>query len=304
MVPTPHRIESHDFQPRFLPRPIILQLVSQSRKNYPGNAEAKQDPDQLFGISSSFTKAMAVTGSQPTFISPEKANLLQSLNINACDDPRTHYHHLKCGHNVTTSTTFPSNNEQKSQCASNCKGSNGLQGSTIRAFICPACIETLLRRNYTKIWKEYRANGFHPPSDPATNIGIWVCVSVRYLARFGMRIMQGTTGLFLLGNENEYKTVEFVPDVVKRMYGMWDFRERERRLRSRSRSPVRYGRNMEEDTRAMRKYRDRSPLRKRDNLVVQDLVEHFGNARIGMVRDAEVDGLLQGMEAMETGRRV
>ncbi|KAF1980485.1 hypothetical protein BU23DRAFT_562822 [Bimuria novae-zelandiae CBS 107.79] len=105
----------------------------------------------------------------------------------------------------------------------------------------PQHIEVLIRRNYIKIWKEFMAAGYSPDPDPTINLKKWLICSIRQLSTVGLRVVQGTSGQFLFGDEEKYAHITFLPFVVNDLYSRWSFQGR-RRQRSRSESPVRSAR--------------------------------------------------------------
>lgn len=278
----------------FLPRPIILRALEQLRN--PNQTSRPMDPMNfiMFSLKES-QKAVGVAT-----ISFEQANLLRSQRDKACETSATHYHDLKCGHTVTTSTGWPSATEPKSSCASNCKRvqfSKHTKQGTLIPFICPVCLETLIRRNFIKIWKEYRSAGYAPDPDPDVNVMVWVYSSVQQLAMFGLRVTQATSGIFLLGNEMTQPHIGFLPAIVNDTYGEWSFRSRQR-MRSRSRSPGRSsGKNRESEI-MKREYRDRTPLRIVKCAEVEELSERLSDAKVGLHEDDEINDLLNGVAGL------
>jgi hypothetical protein len=244
-------------------------------------------------------------------ISVDKANILQSQRGRACETLTTHYHDLNCGHLVATSTGFPTPYDLKAPCASNCKRSQPTTHITLTPFVCPLCLETLLRRNYINTYKDFTAAGYIPDPDPARNVKKWLCCSIRLVSKYGLRIVQGTSGVFLLGDEEKFLHINFMPSVVGDIYGRWSFESRQR-PRSRSRSPQRgtrinrvssrvrndraisRGRVLERggSSSEVRTYRDHSPLHTMKSLELDGLIERLGDARIGLLDDEEVDDLL------------
>ncbi|KAF9734846.1 hypothetical protein PMIN03_002460 [Paraphaeosphaeria minitans] len=293
-------LDSPEQAPLFPPRPILLRFLEESRSLEP--VSNRIDPSKI------------IMGS--TTISVDKANILQSQRGRACENQITNYHDLSCGHLVTTSTSFVTPLAPKAPCASNCCRTQPTTHSTLTPFLCPVCLETLIRRNYVKTYKEFIAAGRYPDPDPANNVKTWLCCSVRVVSRFGLRITQGTSGLFLLGDEEKFLHIKFLPSVVSATYGRWSFQLRQRQ-RSRSRSPQRAsrtdrsstmahedraitrgrmlerGRTRNEQRTSSRHYRDRSPLRTMTRPDLDDLAERLGDARIGLLADGEVDDMLQ-----------
>ncbi|KAF2683615.1 hypothetical protein K458DRAFT_39890 [Lentithecium fluviatile CBS 122367] len=246
---------------------------------------------------------------------------MPSLN-SACSNPHTNYHKLACNHMVLTSTTWPSADEPKSACASNCKRISSISSSTAGEedavnhlrpdsttfvpFICPMCIEIALRRNYIKIWKEYRSAGFRPSHEVDVNVATWTHRSVHALVDAGLRVTQGTSGVFLFTCEDEYEHISFVPSVIEDTKGRWTFRGRKtRKTRRRSRSPDKSGDEVDghppfrgnflRTERERKSYRDRSPL-KNEALVFDELAERLNDAKVGLLVDGEVDALIEGLE--------
>lgn len=291
--------------PLFPPRPILLRFKEESRGT-------EQGPNRIDP-----SKIIMDEVASPITISVEKANILQSQRGRACESQNTNYHDLKCGHLATPSTKFPTTNSPKAPCASNCCRTQPMTHGTLTPFVCPMCLETLLRRNYIKTYKEFTAAGFCPDPDPTENVKKWLCSSIRLVSKFGPRIVQGTSGLFLLGDEDNFMHIKFMPSVVSDIYGHWSFEGR-RRKRDRSRSPGRYGRmSRTTNTRAQKDqsvsrgrvlerdqsrsqkmaspgfYRDRLPLRTTTTIDLDSLAERLSDTRIGLLEDGEVDNLLQ-----------
>lgn len=244
----------------FMPRPIVVRLLEHSRQPQT-EAELLQDTDQLLDLTAMFRKTMSSTNSETSglellnAITPQQGNILQTQKASACGCTLTNYHILNCGHTVFTSTAWPSTFEEKSACASNCKTPTDrldnerqeAQPPAIMPFICPMCIELSIRRAYIKTWKEFRHFGFNPASDPDVNATIWTYASVYALRKRGLRVTQGTSGIFRLNLVFEKLSLDFVPSVVSAMHRQWSYGEQnERSGRGRSRSPAREDRKVEE----------------------------------------------------------
>jgi hypothetical protein len=330
---SPNSLEKRSSQPTFLPRPILLRVLNHSYKNR--RADVLQNQDHLFTLSSALRNFnMNADGNivgygptHPTAITSAQANLISGPNF-GCSNPGTNYHELNCGHAVLTSTDWPSDHCPKSACASNCKRKScptssaaditkgehpRTEASTFAPFICPNCIEVALRRNYVKVWKQYYYAGYAPAHETEVNIGTWTYCAVRALEQVGLRVAQGTSGVYIFGYEHEYKAINFVPSLVEVTRGRWSFEGRTaKRVRRRSRSPERFvdeGRgsppthrddaNRDQVKGTMKRYHDRSASRA-EEFEIDELVGRLEDARVGLSNDEDVDVLLAGIGAMET----
>jgi hypothetical protein len=218
-------LESPEQAPLFPPRLILLRMLEESRD--PAPAASRIDP----------SKIIMSTTSHNT-ISVDKANILQSQRGCGCDTVTTHHHDLSCGHLVATSTGFPDPYNLEALCTSNRKRSQPTTHITLTPFVCPLCLEKVHLRNYIKTYKEFTAAGYVSDPDPARNVKKGLCCSIRLPSKFGLRIFQGTSGLFLDGDEEKFLPINFMPSVVSEMYGRWSFESRQR-PRSRVRSQPR-----------------------------------------------------------------
>jgi len=326
----------------FLPRPILLRVLK-TAYTVRTRADTIQDADQLFELSSMMRNADINTddnavGDGPTHltaITVEQANLLSGPNF-GCNNPKTNYHNLSCGHAILTSTDWPSADCPKSACASNCErkssatlpatdiasavsaaeGAHSRPTPTVVPFICPVCIERSVRRNYIKIWHEYRGANYVPAGPPDVNVKTWTYCAVRALEQVGMRVAQGTTGVYLFGSEHECNHINFVPSVVEVSRGPWSFEGRNtKRARRRSRSPDRFGdegrdlspvryiqlgADRDQSKGSQTRYRDHSVAREGENFVMNELAGRLEDAKVGLVEDKDVDGLLVGIGAIST----
>ncbi|KAF2442729.1 hypothetical protein P171DRAFT_445323 [Karstenula rhodostoma CBS 690.94] len=302
-APEVNCLESPEQAPLFPPRPILLRFLEESRRLE--QASNRVDPSKIIMGTAS-----------PTTISIDEANIMQLQRGRACETLTTNYHDLSCGHLVTTSTGFPTPYDLKAPCASNCCRSQPTTHGTLTPFVCPVCLETLIRRNYVKTYKEFTAAGYYPDPDPAENVKKWLCCSIRLVSNFGPRIVQGMSGLFLLGDEEKFLHVNFMPSVVSDMYNRWSFESRQhQRSRSRShqrdirmdrvssrvhkdravsrRTRLKRDRSSSERRTLSRLHQDRSPLRATMRVDLDGLAERLGDTRIGLLEDGEVDDLLQ-----------
>lgn len=123
-----------------------------------------------------------------------------------------------------------------------------------------------------------------------------------------MRMAQGTTGVFLLDYTKDYEHIDFTLSLAAEARERWSFRGRTRRERSRSRSPERFDEGEECEMGKARKsalwrqrYRERSPLRPTWDPIVDELAERLGDARVGLRKDGDVQGLLEGLGGLLTG---
>ncbi|KAF2874017.1 hypothetical protein BDV95DRAFT_471118, partial [Massariosphaeria phaeospora] len=132
-----------------------------------------------------------------------------------CDNMFTHYHDLICGHTITTSITSPDIvHLLKAPCSSACVRyrylkSTGLDMSCFSnishvAFVCPACVEAYIRENYYAVDWQYRETGFVPSKYNETNIRVWTHRAVLRLVDSGLRMAQGTTGVFSIVMAEKY----------------------------------------------------------------------------------------------------
>jgi hypothetical protein len=130
-----------------------------------------------------------------------------------------------------------------------------------------------------------------------------------------MRAAQGTNGLYLFGYEREYNDIEFVPSVIEVLRSRWSFEGRKSKgARRRSRSPERFeeegrvlspdhygqlGENRDHLRESDNRYHDRKASREEEScILIDELAARLEDAKVGLVEDDDVEGLLMGMRAI------
>jgi len=316
----------------FVPRPVALSHSENTRRHQSANKNTfdttrlmkalQEDPVGLLGSQSAANNHATITDPvmdnhiaikhpSSSTLTPEQGNILQAIfrHGRACDAHEANYHTLVCGHTVLTSASWPCAGSPKSRCASNCTPSLASRSGTLVPFTCSMCLETNIRRNYISVWKEYRSAGRYPDPDAHMNVSLWVYASVSWLKSLGLRVTQGTSGIFLLHHFFSNPHIDFVPSLVMKEFASWDFRSRSH-FRGRSLSPVREkmidsSRNRNRSNIRGDSYRNgRSAPCENSSIAINELAEHFTDTSVGLRKDNEVDNLLREVEGLPLGSNV